>query len=240
MGIIDIVIVAHKSNMEDTFKEGMKYIWFKLNSIRHGSLMFTEAQLEKLQPVLEYSKENSHRLGLGIISLPTTTKLEEKDFPKHFISECQKEDAHEFLDSCISHVEISGSGSGADRKYEKDLFDLYTPMNEEERVRVPGEKGWWDGQQVSFRVQYWVPDSEYNGTDPTDDEDKFKGWCIIRRIPPTQVDEDDPYPPSVKKICWIAPHSTNFKYPPLRGWIPYDPLARGNPTLKYLLNDSIS
>ena len=43
----------------------------------------------------------------------------------------------------------------------------------------------------------------------------------------------------VKKLCWIAPCSKNRKLPPLQGWIPSDPAARGTPTLKYILRESI-
>ena len=64
----------------------------------------------------------------------------------------------------------------------------------------------------------------------------------MRRSPPTgPYDEEGEVDSNsvVKKKCWIAPHSSNLKYPPLKGWVPCDPLARGNPTIKYVLNDEI-
>ena len=44
---------------------------------------------------------------------------------------------------------------------------------------------------------------------------------------------------SVDRKCWYAPHSMNRQLPPLKGWIPCDPLAKGNPTIALILRDSI-
>ena len=42
-----------------------------------------------------------------------------------------------------------------------------------------------------------------------------------------------------KKKCWIATQSTNHRYPPRKGWVSCDPLAKGNPEIKYVLNEEI-
>lgn len=51
-------------------------------------------------------------------------------------------------------------------------------------------------------------------------------------------DGEDPEPDfkaTEENKCWIAPCIHNRKCPPLKGWIPADPVARGNPTIKYIL-----
>ena len=81
---------------------------------------------------------------------------------------------------------------------------------------------------VTFRIEFWK-------------DEAFEGWAIVRRYPPTRLDEDgEPDPDSiVKQKCFIAPYSKNRKRPPLRGWVSVDQLAYGNPTIKYILNESI-
>ena len=242
--IIDLVIAAHKANIEGLFNDGMRYIFTKMESMNtpYGRLMFTESQLEKLRPVLKYAKESGHA---GYITRYFHRKIgvicEDEDFPKKYISLVQHQDDQNLLRHCISHIEVSGTTCNADGCYARCFgWDKYTPkavFNEEGRERT---RRWqWGGQQVSFRVQYWKPQHP----DDSNSIDCFEGWSIVRRSPPTgPFDEEGEVDLGnvIKRKCWIAPNSTNRKYPPLKGWVPCDPLARGNPTIKYILNDAIS
>eukprot|EP00956_Cyclotella_meneghiniana_P012754 scaffold18149_cov48-Cyclotella_meneghiniana.AAC.6 len=60
--------------------------------------------------------------------------------------------------------------------------------------------------------------------------DKEIGWAILR----DEVDGEEDL-----KTCWWAPCSENLPVPPLAGWVPYDELATGHPTIKYILNESV-
>jgi len=221
--IIDLVIVAHKASLEDALKPGLVYIWRKLQSSRtpYGRLMFTELQLKRLMPVLKYSKANRQLLRLDIHS---EMDLEAENFPKDFVSSRQSWEKDMLLSRCISHIVVSGTSCNADGDftYDRLSWDQYKP-DEERTVR-------WGGHQVTFRVQYWEPK----------DEDTYKGWAIVRKYPPTGMDEDGDPIGVDKKKCWIAPYSTNHQYPPFTGWISADPLARGKPTIKYVLRDEIT
>ena len=219
--IIDLVIVAHKANMEDALKPGLRYIWRKLQSsqVPYGRLMFTETQLTRLLPVLKYSKANWRRLDL----YNTDLDLEEDDFAKEFVSSSQRWENNSLLSRCISHIELSGTTCNADGEFTQcfGCWDRYKP--DEER------KDRWGGHQVTFRVQYWEPK----------DEDTYKGWAIVRKYPPTGMDEDGDPIGVDKKKCWVATQSTNHRYPPRKGWVSCDPLAKGNPEIKYILNEEI-
>ena len=160
--IIDLVIAAHKANIEGLFNDGMRYILSKMESMNtpYGSLMFTESQLEKLRPVLKYAKESGHA---GYTTRYFHRKIgdicEDEDFPKKYISLVQHRDDQNLLRHCISHIEVSGTTCKADGCYAGCFgWDKYKPkavFNEEGRERT---RRWqWGGQQVSFRVQYWKP-----------------------------------------------------------------------------------
>ena len=150
--------------------------------------------------------------------------LEAEDFPKTFISTRQSWEKDVLLSRCISHIVVSGTSCNADGDftYDRLSWDQYKP-DEERTAR-------WGGHQVTFRVQYWEPK----------DEDTYKGWAIVRKYPPTGIDEDGDPIGIDKKKCWVAPYSTNHQYPPLTGWISCDQLARGKPTIKYVLRDEIT
>ena len=81
---------------------------------------------------------------------------------------------------------------------------------------------------MTFCIQFW-------------EDDNFGGWAIIRLYLVTQFEEDcEPDCDSiVEKSCWIAPYHKNHQRPPMKGWVSSDPLARGTPTVKYILNGSI-
>ena len=220
--IIDLVNVAHKANLGDALKQGLKYIWKKLQSFetRYGRLMFTESQLAKLVPVLKYSKANRKSLGLSIYGFDD---LEADAFPKLFVRASQSWENESLLQRCISHIAVSGTSCNADGDYtSEEDWDHYTP--EEERTTH------WGGDEVTFRVEFWEPN----------DEDTYRGWTIVRKYPPTGFDEDGDPIGVVKKKCWIAQHSTNNCFPPRTGWISCDERARGEPKIKYVLNDEIT
>lgn len=226
--VIDLVNVAHKTNLEDALKAGLNYIWEKLQSaeLPYGRSMFTELQLEKLAPVLKYSKANWRSLGLSIY---LDMDFQAEDFPKTFVTTCQRWEEFSLLQRCISHIVVSGTTCNADGEYLREVpcWDRYNPYDgddEEERTTS------WGGHDVTFRVQYWEPK----------DEDTYRGWAIVRKYPPTGFDEDGDPIGVVKKKCWIALHSTNHRHPPRKGWISCDELARGEPKIKYVLNDEIN
>jgi hypothetical protein len=225
--IIDLVIVAHKANMEDALKPGLYYIWRKLHSsqVPYGRLMFTELQLKRLVPVLKYSKANRGRLDLRVRMDLDLEEEEDDDIAKEFVSSNQLWHNNSLLSRCISHIELSGTNCNADGDFTPQMlgcWDQYKP--DEER------KDRWGGHQVTFRVQYWEPKNE----------DTYKGWAIVRKYPPTGIDEDGDPVGVDKKKCWVALYSMNHTYPPLTGWKSCDPLAKGKPKIKYVLRDEIT
>lgn len=222
--VIDLLIVAHKANLEDALEPGLIYIWEKLQStdFPYGRLMFTESHLTKLVPVLKYAKANRKRLGFSIC---VDFDFEAEDFPKTFVTSVQTWENNNLLRRSISRIVVSGTACNADGSYSQGdygFWDVYQP--EEERTTR------WGGHQVTFDVQYWEPT----------DEDTYKGWAIVRKYSPTGFDEDGDPIDGDKKKCWIALHSTNHRFPPRTGWISCDALARGEPKVKYVLNDEIT
>jgi hypothetical protein len=228
---IDLVNVSHQANLKAAFREGITYIWKKLLSttVPYGKMMFEEKHLVILAPLLKYSIENKKNLGLRLISedrLITArgVGLDNTDFPKQFISKCQNMEQCHLLKRCIWYIELSGSHCKADGSfYNVGTWDSYQPDDNED-----GRTCGWEGTEVKFEICYW----EGPGSS--------EGWAIVRYYT-TEVDEDGhpDYDSMVKKLCWIAPYSKNRQFPPLQGWVPADPLARGNPTLKYILRESI-
>lgn len=187
--------------------------------------------MKKLAPILKYSLENRERMGLYSFycresRLITREGVENQEFPKEFVSRCQEWEDNHLLRQCISYIELSGSGCNADGKYEKQ-FDRFEdewcmPTNDE---RTTG----WGGHQVTFNVQYWREGGD----------DDYLGWAIVSVFQPMLDDEEPDLDARERKKCWIAPCSQNHRRPPLKGWIPADPLARGNPTIKYILRECI-
>jgi hypothetical protein len=231
--VIDLVNVSHQASLDAAFSEGIKYIWRKLTSdiVPYGRMMFEEKHLVSLVPLLKYSIDNKKNLGLRhdwliseerLIASPEMG-LDHTDFPKQFISECQNLEQQHLLDSCIWHIELSSSHCNADGSFyrEDGSWDVYQPDDEEE-----GRTSEWDGIEVKFEICYWRED--------------FEGWAVVRYwIPEFDEDGEPDYNSMVRKLCWIAPYSKNRKLPPLQGWIPSDPAARGYPSLKYHLRESI-
>lgn len=236
--VIDLVNVAHRASLNAAFAEGIKYIWKKLTSttVPYGRMMFEEKHLVILAPLLKYSLDNKKDLTPKYMSwlpeiipelrLSTTFEagLDNPDFPKQFISECQNLEQQHLLYRCIRYIELSGSHCNADGSFYKEAccWDLYQPADDEE-----GRTDSWDGIEVKFEMCYWT-------------KENFEGWAIVRYWI-TEFDEDgEPdYDSMVRKLCWIAPYSKNRKLPPMQGWIPSDPAARGYPQLKYILRESI-
>ena len=135
--IVNSVVVAHKANMEEVFKKGMKYIINKLRSggdIPYGRLMFTESHLTKLVPALSFCKEKSggqlnwQRLGLSYPPF-TEWRVKQPDFANEFIVEGQLEQSLKLWHSCISHIKITDTSKcdGEYRKRNGEVLDTYRP-----------------------------------------------------------------------------------------------------------------
>ena len=242
--IVNSVVTAHKANLEDVYKKGMKYILDKFKSpaelgflTPYGRLMFTESHLEKLAPAFSYCKERSgdnHNWRRLELPYPPFSEWQVKQpyFAKESIVEGQLEQILSLWDSCILHIKICDSLK-CDGTYEKsvgvgEVLDTYKPTD----YFTGSASRRWGDENVDYRVQYWVPQYDYDGTEP-DSKDKFKGWAIIRKYPPTEGNRH-----GRKKRCWIALHSENLKLPPLKGWVPDsdDPNATGNPSIRYILD----
>ena len=234
--IIELVNVAHKSNLEGAFKAGINYIWDKMTSVdrRIGRLMFTESMLTSLKPALIYARDNRQSLELHDVHernvMSATQTFEDDSFAKEFVSSCQQWDEFNLWRRCISHIELSGSTCEADGEFGKDIscWDRYRPENERSTK--------WGGQNVHWRIQHWTRQHRDN-----DCGDDFEGWAIVRRSLPTEFDDDGFAVPEsiIKKKCWVAPYSKNYRRPPCKGWVSVDPLARGKPKIKYVLNESV-
>ena len=143
--IIDLVIVAHKANMDDIFKQGMKYILNKMNSteIPYGSLMFTESQLEKLRPVLKYAKECRYE-GCSpppLVRALLDSSIEQSNFPKSFIQGSQQSNERDLLSNCISHIELSGAGcADGSYKFKSAYSDRYQQLAWGNKGRAMGRR----------------------------------------------------------------------------------------------------
>ena len=167
---IDLVNVAHRASMKAAFAEGIKYIWKKLvsSTVPYGRMMFEEKHLVILVPLLKYSLDNKKNLGLRTISENRLTSsevgLDNTDFPKEFISECQNTEQLELLYRCIWYIELSGSNCNADGSFhlEECCWDVYKPDDEE-----PDRTGIWNGTEVKFEMCYWT-------------KEDFEGWAIVR------------------------------------------------------------
>ena len=223
--IVELLCVAHEANLDSAFKGGMTYIWARINRIGdtpYGRTMFTEEHIKKLAPLLKHCRDIRHPCCSSLVVEGNSMDLQHKDFPKEFVAVCEKWEVENLLERCIDEIELSGTKCSADGAYYQfDSENFYQP-EDEERTWV------WGEQRVSFAIKF-LKDNDY------------EGWAIVR-INPQEYDEDGvavEINPDFEKRCWIAPYSKNRKYPPLKGWIPSDPLATGNPTIKYILNKSI-
>ena len=136
--IVNSVVVAHKANMEEVFKKGMKYIFNKLfdsgGDIPYGRLMFTESHLTKLVPALSFCKERSggqlnwQRLGLSYPPF-TERQVKQPHFSNEFIVEGQLEQSLKLWHSCISHIKITDTSKcdGEYRRRNGEVLDTYRP-----------------------------------------------------------------------------------------------------------------
>lgn len=215
--VIDLVNVAHRASLNAAFAEGIKYIWKKLvsSTVPYGRMMFEEKHLVILVPLLKYSLDNKKNLGLRTDSLWRVSEdrlispevgLDNTDFPKQFISECQNTEQQHLLYRCIWYIELSGSHCNADGSFYKEecCWDVYQPDDDED-----GRTSEWGGIEVKYEICYW--------------REEFEGWAIVRYwITEWDEDGEPDYDSMVKKLCWIAPYSKNRRLPPLQGWIPSD------------------
>lgn len=201
--------------------------------VPYGRLMFTESHLEKLAPAFSYCKERSgENPNWKRLKLPyppfSEWQVKQPYFAKESIVEGQLEKSLSLLDRCISHIAITGTG----------ICDgTYTKSNDMEVVAMYKPSSY--NGFLEYRIQYWLPQFDYDGTEP-DSKDKFKGWAIIRKYPRTE-ENPGPHGRGRKKRYWIALHSENLKLPPSKGWVldSDDPNAMGTPSIKYVLKSRV-
>mmetsp|Transcript_23965 Transcript_23965/g.53080 ORF Transcript_23965/g.53080 Transcript_23965/m.53080 type:complete len:373 (+) Transcript_23965:166-1284(+) len=212
--IVEAVALAHATNLEKAFKEGMHYIWANVQSnfVPYGRTMFTEDNMETLAPLLSVSREMFSKLNprFGDLIGDLHNELDKSDFPKRFVNECRHWLTRDTLCGCITHIVLSGTYSNADGHFYPTEMERYKTLGQ----------GRWGGQQVKFEMKL-----------------QEKGWTILRKTLPTLdvegVQEDDST--VVETVCWIAPCSVNLPLPPNSGWKAVDPLCSGSPRIRYLL-----
>ena len=231
--IIDLTSVAHEANFKSAFKTGLDYLLNKLADSDYGRLrqygrcMFTEKHLKRVFPMIkDTSLPNTHIGILKSLLDGEDESLEElvnrPNIEKEFINTCKDLRHQHLLYHAISHLVVSGADP-ADGKYETHGFNMgfYHAGGNDNRVTA------WSNQRVKFKIHYTSRGEE-------------DGWAIVRYVPPPPTTDSDEEDPEYEyKICWWAQYSKNMCLPPISGWVPHDPLAHRNPTIKYILRKSI-
>ena len=208
--IIESLCVAKDANLENSFHEGMRYIWSKLRStaIPYGGTMFSKRDLERLNPLLAETR------GEIYVNYPNYAKNQpgDKGFPKSFVEGCQKWNAKQILFDFIHHIELSGTRCKADGEF--CLVSAYGgcwPSRSSQQCWEKDRIDNWGGVEVRFKIEL-----------------RDEGWAIMTEPEDDEVDET---------VCWVAPYSQNLLLPPTNGWKKADKLACGEPTIKYILNE---
>ena len=222
--IIDLIAVAQEAHFSSAFQKGRKYLLVKLtdsvynrNGIYHRG-MFTEDHLKRIFPMIKDApRPDAHveHLSRFLDRGDKTTEeiLSSPRIEREYVSKC-RDDQNEFLLWCaISHLELSGAGV-ADGEYERDRMctDVY---NADDRTIL------WGGRRNRIEIRFTTRGDE-------------SGWAIFRFEEPDNDEEDF----GEDEICWWAQCSSNMSLPPAKGWVPRDPLARGNPSIEYILRES--
>jgi len=222
--VIDLTLIAHKSNMSSVSESGASYLLgrlailpFPYRDVPSGpytNIMFTEEQLKKVFPIV--GRVGSRILnGSEQVNRSLQAVFSEPGLAKDFVHGRRQQVRDYFIMRCISHIELSGTGSDSDGRFMKTVA-----MEGSLSDTWFGGNGNWGGKNVRFTIQ----------KNTKDDSDEEIGWAILR----DDVDGEE-HP----KTCWWAPCSENLPVPPLAGWVPRDELATGNPTIKYILNESV-
>lgn len=191
--------------------------------------MFTEEHLKKIFPVLKHTPlpndyiSNIRRILSEKISESDNEVFEQPGAEKRYISYSSNMLNRRLVLRCIHSIELCGTGINADGLFaQEDDYDF--DYRGGDRTAE-----WFDGRGEGNHI--------YNFAIRYTNRGEEDGWAIVRyRYLPNQ--EEDDYSP-IYKICWWAPYSKQMDTPPLKGWVPHDPLARGNPWLKYNLKETI-
>eukprot|EP00571_Detonula_confervacea_P004205 CAMPEP_0172315314 /NCGR_PEP_ID=MMETSP1058-20130122/24810_1 /TAXON_ID=83371 /ORGANISM="Detonula confervacea, Strain CCMP 353" /LENGTH=383 /DNA_ID=CAMNT_0013029369 /DNA_START=64 /DNA_END=1215 /DNA_ORIENTATION=- len=244
--LVDAVVIAQEANLMDTLRRGLKYCWDKMHitDVPYGRTMFTEDHLKKLAPIFSdsFTPENKERIGDGVAWFngfyrpfsdtirPFGLKLDQPDFPEAYVSKTTHWLEESLLHRCINGIVLSGAGE-ADGPYDKDEDEFMS----DQRCYIykcSGMRMRWGGKIVTFSIQLCD-----------------KGWAIMRQYPAPRnngaaqnnqnEESDDDAEILVEKLCWVSPCSSNLHFPPLNSWKSVDPLARGNPKIRYILNDEL-
>lgn len=204
--------------------------------------MFSEDHIEKLASTLQYARDNQI-LTCRTTGLPVDDRFEDLDYARKHVTGCQRWEEKRMLVNCISHIRLSGTNCEADGDFPcTDQSKHYTGEWCFQDGDPDDRFANWGGQRVTFSIKKY-----YEGGSSA--ENNYEGWAIVRRWQrpgfEPELDEDGEVIPGeddgmIEKLCWIAPYSYNQNLPPFDGWVPADPLAKGNPTIKYMLNESLS
>ena len=218
--IIDLAVIAHQTNMKEVFEDGIDYLLKKLSG---SMIMFTEEHLQKILPLLKHLPSNFStnsglsRLGRTLAALhgperddkSLTDMLNEPGVEKILVAHCREKAGNDLINRCISEIQLCGTG--------RRMVDGPFSRN------IQG----WRGNTVLFEgvsVRFWIKRATKDGEEV---------WAIVCN-PFARLNDE-----SQQEIYWWAPYSQNLYMPPLRGWVPCNELAKGNPTLKYILNETV-
>eukprot|EP00956_Cyclotella_meneghiniana_P014120 scaffold20986_cov42-Cyclotella_meneghiniana.AAC.1 len=225
--VIDLTAIAHQTNMGKVFEFGIRYLLGKfrygVRRVRQGqkssAIMFTEEHLKKIFPLLKLLSPYDDTYELyehELLELEDTLVqvLHRPDGINKSLTDMLNEPGVEKL--LVAYYRQSEN---------KDLIKKCISLIE---LSGTGQRnldgpfigyfsGWRriatnDGGRLTFMIERTKKDGD-------------EVWAIVR------------YP--ANKIYWWAPYSQNLSVPPLRGWVPCDELAKGNPTLKYILNETV-
>ena len=234
--VIDLTVIAHKSNLGTPFALGCKYLLKKLGTFSkygldrpYSCIMFTEEHLKKILPVLKHTPIPNDNFLCNVRYILSDGKsendgdvFEQPGAEKRYISHSSNQLHARLLQRCIHSVELYGTGINADGLFVRDEDDSFSYHG---GARIAE---WYDGRGRGTHNYRFVIKYTSRGEE--------SGWAIMRYRFLSNQGEDNP---PVRKICWWSPYSKHLDVPPMKGWVPHDPLARGNPWLKYNLNETI-
>jgi len=254
--LIDSLGVAKDANLSAALVKGVRYVWKKMHSedASFGRTMFRECHMKKLSPVLlhAFAPENIDKMG-GPVSvtrrgvavdfpctntvqvgwkgsgniLPRSFDVGDPAFAKSYVTACTERAEELLLHNCIQYIVISG----VNVMFKKDSVgsatspECYVYRSTEKATLGESSKSWYF---VCTKLR----------------KKKWQDWRIIATGDPHYPFRGNQFgsPPSLdvdEKICWVAPNTINLNFPPKSGWKAVDPLAKGTPTINYILNDRI-
>ena len=224
--LIDLVVIAHETNLSRAARVGVMYIWGKLRLPReppYNRTMFTESHLEKVLPAMLHELSGAAWPGGGPLYNPgyPFPNLDEPDFPKVFARVSIQQTEEALLHSCIKHIKLSDVECVVNGR----RYDIGGTCKKGTVISGRCYEYVSTGGMVNFKIRKMLYDEVH-----------FQGWAIVVLI-------DD----EVEEICWVAPCSTALNFPPKRGWKKWkksesDSLFESEekkhltPTITYILN----